>query len=89
MVIDVLHCPNCQGTDMVRHGTTRCWHCLGPGAQSERLAALKVLLVIYPGFSQVRARRGLQGPSCKRQDGAGTARKLRVLWYFPECKIAV
>ena len=23
MIIHVLHCPNCQGTDMVRHGTTR------------------------------------------------------------------
>src|SRR5215813_12229170 len=23
MVIQVLHCPHCQGTDIVRHGTTR------------------------------------------------------------------
>jgi transposase-like protein len=23
MIIQVLHCPNCQGTDIVRHGTTR------------------------------------------------------------------
>jgi transposase-like protein len=23
MVIHVLHCPSCQGTDVVRHGTTR------------------------------------------------------------------
>ena len=34
MIIQVLHCPNCQGTDIVRHGTTRqgkqryrCWAC--------------------------------------------------------------
>ena len=23
MIIEVLHCPNCQGTDIVRHGQTR------------------------------------------------------------------
>jgi len=23
MIIQVLHCPNCQGTDIVRHGKTR------------------------------------------------------------------
>src|SRR4029453_462168 len=23
MIIQVLHCPNCQGTDIVRHGQTR------------------------------------------------------------------
>ena len=23
MIIQVLHCPHCQGTDIVRHGTTR------------------------------------------------------------------
>ena len=23
MIIQVLHCPNCQGTDIVRHGRTR------------------------------------------------------------------
>jgi transposase-like protein len=23
MIIQVLHCPNCQGTDVVRHGKTR------------------------------------------------------------------
>ena len=23
MVLQVLHCPHCQGTDVVRHGTTR------------------------------------------------------------------
>ena len=23
MIIQVLHCPNCQGTDIVRHGHTR------------------------------------------------------------------
>ena len=23
MIMQVLHCPNCQGTDIVRHGTTR------------------------------------------------------------------
>jgi len=23
MIIQVLHCPHCQGTDVVRHGTTR------------------------------------------------------------------
>jgi transposase-like protein len=23
MIMQVLHCPHCQGTDIIRHGTTR------------------------------------------------------------------
>ena len=51
MIIQVLHCPNCQGTDIVRHGTTR------QGKQryrcrEERCAGRTFLLdYTYPGQS--------------------------------------
>jgi len=57
MIIQVLHCPNCQGTDIVRHGKTR------QGKQRyrcrETLCAGRTFLLeyAYPG----------QSPEVKRQ----------------------
>src|SRR2546428_6626395 len=51
MIIQVLHCPNCQGTDIVRHGQTRQgkqrYHC-----REKRCAGRTFLLdYTYPGQS--------------------------------------
>src|SRR5712691_5969882 len=57
MILQVLHCPNCHGTDLVRHGTTR------QGKQryrwrAQRCASRTFLLdYSYPG----------QSPEVKRQ----------------------
>jgi transposase-like protein len=57
MILQVLHCPHCHGTDLVRHGTTR------PGKQRYRCRAQRcagrtfLLDYSYPG----------QSPEVKRQ----------------------
>src|SRR6266545_5343272 len=38
-------------------------------------------VAVATAFPQVRARRGLQGPSCTRQGGVGTAQKRRRMSY--------
>jgi InsA N-terminal domain/InsA C-terminal domain len=57
MIMQVLHCPNCQGTDIVRHGKTR----QGPRryrCREQRCAGRTLLLdYTYPG----------QSPEVKRQ----------------------
>ena len=52
MITQVLHCPYCQGTDIVKHGTTpegkqryRCRECPGRGGTF-------LLEYTYPGQSQ-------------------------------------
>ena len=52
MMTQVLHCPHCQGTDIVRHGTTsegkqryRCRACRFGRGRTFRLA------YVYPGLS--------------------------------------
>jgi len=64
MIIEVLHCPNCQGTDIVRHGQTR------QGKQRyrcrEQCCAGRTFLLdyAYPGQSPEVKRHPLEG-SCQ------------------------
>ena len=83
MIIQVLHCPNCQGTDIVRHGQTR------QGKQRyrcrEQCCAGRTFLLdyAYPG----------QSPEVKRQivdmamNASGIRDTARVLHVSPNTVI--
>jgi len=73
MIMQVLHCPHCQGTDIIRHGTTR------QGKQRYRCQENSckgrtfLLDYTYAGYSagvkQQRARSQLSGQHVEREEG--------------------
>jgi transposase-like protein len=83
MIIQVLHCSNCHGTDIVRHGQTRQskqWYC----CREKRCAGRTFLLdYTYPGYS----------PDVKRQivdmalNASGIRDTARVLHVSPNTVI--